>query len=121
MSRFLLAALFLFTGLSHFRNPEPFLAIMPPLLPFPKFLVALSGALEMAGGAGLLFPRTRRFAAWGLVALLVAVFPANVYAVFYGMKFNGQDVPRWILWARLPLQLPLIWWAFRIAEMPGRR
>lgn len=116
MSRFLLAALFLFAGLNHFRNPEPYLAIMPPLLPFPRELVALSGVFEMAGGAGLLFPRTRKMAAWGLVALLVAVFPANIYSAFHGMKLNGSEVPRWILWARLPLQYPLICWAFSSAE-----
>lgn len=120
MSRFLLAALFLLAGLNHFRNPQPYLDIMPPMLPFPRELVALSGILEMAGGAGLLLPRTRRLAAWGLVALLVAVFPANIYSAFHGMNFNGNEVPRWILWARLPLQLPLIWWALQSAEMPKR-
>lgn len=112
MSRFLLAAFFLVAGLNHFRNPQPYLAIMPPMLPFARELVALSGAFEMADGAGLLLPRTRKLAAWGLVALLVAVFPANIYSAFHGMKLDGSDVPRWILWARLPLQLPLVWWAY---------
>ncbi len=121
MSRFLLAALFLFAGLNHFRNPQPYLAIMPPMLPFPRELVALSGVFEMAGGAGILLPRTRKIAAWGLVALLVAVFPANIYSAFHGMTLNGNEVPRWILWARLPLQLPLLWWALRSAEMPEEK
>lgn len=116
MSRFLLAALFLVAGVEHLRNPQPFLDIMPPMLPFPRELVALSGLCEMAGGAGLLLPRTRKWAAWGLVALLVAVFPANVYAAFAGMHIGDWNAPKWMLWARLPLQLPLIWWAFRSAE-----
>lgn len=111
MSRFLLAALFLVAGVGHFRSPEPFMAIMPPQLPFPRELVLISGACEIAGGVGVLVPRTRKWAAWGLVALLVAVFPANVYAVFHGMSFGDAPLPKWMLWARLPLQLPLIWWA----------
>jgi len=116
MSRLLLALLFLVAGANHFWSPEPYLAIMPPMLPYPKFLVAFSGVCEMAGGAGLLSPRTRKWAAWGLVALLVAVFPANIYSAFHGLKLNGSDVPKWLLWARLPLQLPLIWWAFSSAQ-----
>ncbi len=116
MSRFLLALLFIVGGLNHFRNPAPYLAIMPPQLPFPRELVALSGVFEILGGAGLLVPRTRKFAAWGLVALLIAVFPANIYSAFHGLQLNGKEVQRWILWARLPLQLPLIWWAFSSAE-----
>ncbi len=111
-SRVLLPLLFLVAGVAHLRAPEPFLQIMPPMLPFPRFLVALSGACEIAGGAGLLFPRTRRWAAWGLVALLIAVFPANIYCALHGLQLNGAEVPRWMLWARLPLQLPLIWWAY---------
>ena len=120
MSRFLLAALFVIAGINHFRNPAPYLGIMPPALPFPRELVALSGAFEVAGGVGLLIPRTRKLAAWGIIALLLAVFPANIYAAFAGMKLGTWDVPKWLLWARLPLQLPMIWWAFSSAEV-GRR
>lgn len=116
MSRLWLAALFLLAGVTHLRNPDPFLQIMPPQLPFPRELVFVSGIFEILGGAGLLVPRTRKLAAWGLVALLIAVFPANVYSTFHGLKIGTYDVPKWILWARLPLQLPLIWWAFSSAE-----
>jgi uncharacterized membrane protein len=74
--------------------------------------VLLSGAAEIAGGLGVLFPvpAVRRAAAWGLVALLIAVMPANVYMVTGHARFPG--VPLWAVWARLPLQLPLIWWAW---------
>jgi len=116
MSRLLLALLFLVAGANHFRHPEPYLQIMPSAMPFPRALVALSGVFEMLGGAGLLLPKTRRWAAWGLVALLVAVFPANVYSVGHGLNLDGFDVPKWMLWARLPLQAPLIWWAFSNAK-----
>lgn len=84
---------------------------MPPLLPAPRLLVAISGAAEIAGGLGLLFPRFRKSAAWGLVLLLLAVFPANLYMAIAHQRF--PHFPAWILWARLPLQLPVIAWAWR--------
>lgn len=84
---------------------------MPPLLPAPRLLVAISGAAEIAGGLGLLLPRLRKAAAWGLVLLLLAVFPANLYMAIAHQRF--PNFPAWTLWARLPLQLPIIWWAWR--------
>ncbi len=75
----------------------------------------LSGAAEVAGGLGLLLPATRRWAAWGLLALLVAVFPANVYMVGLATELH---IPAWVLWARLPLQVPLIGWAWLYARRP---
>ncbi len=83
---------------------------MPPALPWPAALVALSGAAEILGGVGQLIPRTRRAAGWGLIALLVAVFPANVHAIATGMTVEGWRVPEWVLWARLPFQLLFIAW-----------
>ena len=118
MSRFLLALLFVVAGAGHLRNPEPYLQLMPPQLPFPRELVLISGVFEILGGVGVLVRRTRKLAAWGLVALLIAVFPANVYSVFHGLQLNGKDVPKWILWARLPLQIPLIYWAFSNTKEP---
>ncbi len=111
MSRYLLAALFIIAGVGHFRNPKAYMSIVPPQLPFPRELVLISGACEIVGGVGVLVPRTRKWAAWGLVALLIAVFPANIYSTFHGLRIGDYDVPKWALWARLPLQLPLIWWA----------
>ena len=102
--RYGLALLFVGAGVLHFIRPEIFARIVPPALPAPRLLVLLSGAAEVAGGLGLLLPATRRWAAWGLLALLVAVFPANVYMV--GLA-GALHIPAWVLWARLLLQ-PLL-------------
>jgi len=108
--RFLLAALFIFSGVSHFIRPEYFVPIVPPYLPAPEALVAVSGAAEIAGGIGLLIPRFTRMAAWGLVALLIAVFPANLHMAFHPEQF--PQVPSAALWVRLPIQGVLIAWAW---------
>ena len=105
--RYGLALLFVGAGALHFMHPETYLRIMPPALPAPRLLVLLSGAAEVLGGLGLLLPATRRWATWGLLALLVAVFPANVYMVQLAEQLH---VPAWTLWARLPVQ-PLLMWA----------
>ena len=110
ISRLVLALFFLTAGLLHFLRPDGFVRIVPPYLPNPLLLVHLSGAAEIAGALGLLVPATRRWAAWGLVALLLAVFPANVYMLQTGGA--GLSVPEWALWLRLPLQLVLIAWAW---------
>ena len=108
-SRYLLAALFVGAGLLHFWHPATYLRIMPPALPAPRLLVLLSGAAEVAGGLGLLLPATRRWAAWGLLALLLAVFPANIYM----LEIHAQlHLPAWVAWARLPLQPLLMWWVW---------
>ncbi|WP_240734759.1 DoxX family membrane protein [Hymenobacter sp. UV11] len=108
-----LALLFVGAGALHFIHPETYLRIMPPALPAPRLLVLLSGAAEVAGGLGLLLPATRRWAAWGLLALLLAVFPANVYMV--GLA-DALHIPAWVLWARLPLQPLLMWAVWRAAR-----
>ncbi len=110
--RWALAILFLAAGSLHFLLPAPYRRIMPSQLPHPALLVAISGAAEMAGGLGLLFPRTKRAAAWELVLLLIAVFPANWHMAVIGYP----GIPHWALWLRLPMQLPLIWWAWRYAS-----
>jgi uncharacterized membrane protein len=105
-----LGALFVAAGANHFANPHFYLRIMPPCLPWHRELVFVSGAFEVLGGVGLLVPRLRVAAAWGLVALLVAVFPANVH-----MALHPADYPRLapaLLWARLPLQGVFIAWAY---------
>ena len=91
----------------HFVAPEAFRSIVPERLPNPGALVAISGAAEIAGGLGLLLPRTRRLAGCGLVLLLVAVFPANINMALHPDTI-GRGAPEWLLWARLPLQLVLI-------------
>ena len=112
------AALFLVAGVLHFAIPRSYEAIVPPFLPARRFLVYLSGACELAGGAGVLVPRTRRAAALGLVALLAAVFPANVQMLANAV---AGAKPAWqvaLLGLRLPLQLVLMYAIWRTA---GRR
>jgi len=99
--------LFVGGGIGHFAITDAYMRIVPPVLPWPRMLVYLSGVCEVLGGLGLLYLPTRRWAAWGLVGLLVAVFPANVY-----MLHIGYGAPAWVLWLRLPLQVPLILWAW---------
>ncbi len=89
---------------------------MPPALPAPRLLVLLSGVAEVAGGLGLLWPATRRVAVWGLLGLLLAVFPANIYML---QVHEQLHLPAWALGARLPLQPLLMWWVWR-AGMPAR-
>ena len=103
---------FVVAGALHFLRPAPYEAIMPPSLPAPRELVLVSGAAEVAGGLAALTPGLERPARWGLVALLLAVFPANVHMAVNPEQVEGLPaaLPRWTLWARLPLQGALIAW-----------
>ena len=103
LARGCVASGFAASGVLHFARPEPFRAIVPPGLGDPSLLVAISGAAELAGAAGLLVPATRRAAGIGLVILLAAVFPANVNMAQHAERF-ASVAPAWALWARLPLQ-----------------
>ena len=111
LSRYALALLFVAAGFWHFVHAATYLAIMPPVLPAPLALVYVSGVFEILGGLGLLPSRTRWLAGAGLLALLVAVFPANVYMALAHAQLH---IPGWIAWGRLPLQLPLLWWVWRV-------
>jgi len=105
---------FALAGLYHFVNPAFYLRMMPPYLPWHLFLVYLSGFFEVALGLLLLVPKYTRLAAWGLIALLVAVFPANVH-----MALNPQLFPvisPVALWLRLPLQAAFIAWAYSFTD-----
>ena len=104
-----LSAAFVGVGVLHFVRPSFFRVLVPPMLPAPGALVAVSGVAEVLGGLGVLPKKTRRWAGWGLAALLVAVFPANLYMALDDAQFG--DIPAWVRWLRLPLQLPLIGWA----------
>lgn len=112
----LLAAFFVVAGILHFLFPEAYMRMVPPLLPWPRAIVWVSGAAEILGGIGLLFRQSRRFAAWGLVLLLFAVFPANIYMAVAHVQYAGLLGKSWAQWLRLPLQLPLIYWAWRYAR-----
>jgi len=112
-SRGVLAILFIVAGVTHFTAPASHLAIMPPYLPWPSQLIVISGLAEILGGLGILWAPTRRLAGWGLIVLLIAVFPANVQALNTGMTIAGYQLPGWMLWVRLPLQLVLLVWVYR--------
>lgn len=109
--RLLLAALFVGAGATHFLNPRPFRAIMPDYLGWQAELVALSGAAELLLGILLLIPGARPVARWGLLALLVAVFPANLHMALHPERYAA--LPAWLLWLRLPLQPLLMLWVWK--------
>lgn len=117
----LLALTFVAAGANHFVNPGLYLAIMPDYLPAHRELVAASGLCEIAGGVGVLLPRVRALAGVGIVALLVAVFPANLHMALHPERF--PEIPPVFTLARLPLQLLLAawaWWATRAdVRAPG--
>ena len=105
VTRLLLALSFIWVGVQHFVAPGPFVGIMPSYLPWHLELVYISGFFEIVGGAGLLYPRTRRMAGWGLLALLVAVYPANIHMLVNEVYMEGMPREKWMLWARMPFQL----------------
>ncbi|MGA7397734.1 MAG: DoxX family membrane protein [Solirubrobacterales bacterium] len=110
--RFGIGILFIGAGLLHFVRPKPYLAMMPPWIPMHSEAVAVSGVAEIVGGLALFSDRTSRFGCWWLIALLVAVFPANAHMAINPEQIKGLDqtgIPNWTLWARLPLQAVAIW------------
>lgn len=109
VSKYLLAIFMIVAGTMHFVNPEFFLKIVPPYLPLHKELVLLSGVCEILLGVALLIPRYSHLAAWGIVALLIAVFPANVY-LYQNQKILPASPIIHLL--RLPLQGVFILWAY---------
>jgi uncharacterized membrane protein len=104
------AAFYVGAGALHFIKPEPYLRIMPPYIPWHEAMVRVSGAFEILGGLGLLVSATRRAAAWGLIALLVAVFPSNIYMATHPIEAGALSIAPVLRWGRLPLQLLLVWW-----------
>ena len=84
--------------------------MIPPFLPSPRAWTYLSGLLEVAGGAGMLLPRSRRLAALGLMVLLVAILPANIHVAASSVSLADLPMPRWYFWVRLPFQLVYIGW-----------
>jgi uncharacterized membrane protein len=122
--RWLLTIVMVGAGANHFINPAPYIAMMPGALPAPAALVYISGIAEILGGLGLILPATRKLAAWGLIALFVAVFPANVNMALNELvsrPLGTTKVPVWALWARLPLQLVFIAWAYWVGVRAERR
>jgi uncharacterized membrane protein len=101
---------YIVAGSLHFIKPAPYLRIMPPYIPWHATMVRISGAFEILGGLGLLVPATRRAAGWGLVAALIAVFPANIYMAVHPVEAGAAGIAPVLRWGRLPLQVLLIWW-----------
>ena len=111
----LIAAIFMVGGVLHLVKPAYYVRIMPPWLPAPMALVLISGVFEILGGAGVLVPATRFAAGWGLIALLIAIFPANVQMLLNARSAHASSLWMTGLIARLPLQAALIYWVFRAA------
>ena len=118
LSRKLVAGFFTVAGIMHFIRTREYEAIMPRRLPMHREAVLISGVAEIAGGIAVLHPRTRPLARWWLLGLLAAVFPANVYMALAPEEVSQRGVaadriPRWLLWARLPLQPLAMLWVWR--------
>ena len=107
-----------FGGVMHFRNPDFYLKMMPPYLPWPAGLVMLSGVFEILLGIFLVVPRFTRFAAWGIIALLIAVFPANIYLASHPELMPNVN-PKFHL-LRLPFQAVFIAWAWWFTRREAR-
>jgi uncharacterized membrane protein len=110
--RVLLAHFFVAVGVLHFVHPHFFEQIVPPYLPWPLALVYVSGYFEIPGGCCIMIPTVRRAAGWGLIALLVAVFPANIHMAVNDVRVDGVATPPLFLWLRLPLQLVFCAWVW---------
>lgn len=106
----LMAAFYTAAGANHFVNPRMYERIIPPFLRFKRLINYVSGVAEIVLGV-LLLTGFRPLAAWGIIVLLVLVFPANVYHLM--QRGAGMKIPQWMLWLRLPLQAVLIWWAYQ--------
>lgn len=110
ISLYIMAIIYIAAGLNHFKNAKFYLRIMPPYLPFHKWLNWISGVAEIVLGILLFIPSTRVLAAWGIIALLIAVFPANIY--HFTSKGKTLRTPMWVLILRLPIQFVLMYWAW---------
>lgn len=108
----LMAAFYLANGAYHFINTEAYLRIMPAFVPWPLAIVYLTGIAEILLGVGVIVPATRFIAAWGLVVLLVVIFPANVNVAVNDLAFLGGEPNSLLNWLRLPIQAILIAWAW---------
>lgn len=109
-SLYFMAFLYILAGINHFRVPRLYIKMIPSALPAPKTINIISGAAEIILGVLLCVPMLSSFAAWGIIALLIAIFPANVF--MYTNDKASLGLPKWLRLIRLPIQLLLIYWAF---------
>ena len=107
-----MGAFYILSGLNHFVSADAYIAIMPDYLPWHSQLVFLSGLGEVGLGIAVLIPATRVAAAWGIIVLLIAIFPANLYVAMNDLPYVGDEPNTLVNWLRLPLQLVLIAWAY---------
>jgi uncharacterized membrane protein len=110
VTKVIFGLLFIAAGVNHFVDTPFYMSIMPPYLPWHYTLVIVSGVAEIILGIGLLIPKFNRPAAWGIIALLIAVFPANIHMATHPELY--PTIPTIALWIRLPLQVLLILWAY---------
>ena len=108
---YLMSAVYIFAGIMHFVKPRFYRPMMPPYIPWHNAMIALSGVAELALGVGLLIPSVRSLAAWGVIALLIAVSPVHIY-MLQVRKEKFAKIPLWFLLARLPMQILLMVWAY---------
>ncbi|HUS33164.1 MAG TPA: DoxX family membrane protein [Kofleriaceae bacterium] len=118
IARWALTVVMVAAGANHFIATATYVGMMPAELPAHLALVYISGIAEIAGGLGLILPQTRKLAAYGLIALFIAVFPANLNMALNHLPLGTTPVPTWALWARLPLQVVFILWAWAVSRTP---
>jgi len=111
---YILATLFIVAGLNHFRKPRLYLKITPSYIPFPNFINYLVGFLELTLGILLFFSDYTKMAAWGIIFLLIAIFPANLN--MYQNESAALGLPKWVRFIRLPLQFALIIWTYQYTK-----
>ncbi|MNK16395.1 hypothetical protein D3C87_345590 [compost metagenome] len=109
-SLYLMAFLYILAGINHFRVPRLYIKMIPSILPTPKTINIISGATEIILGVLLCVPQLSSLAAWGIIIMLIAVFPANVY--MYINEKASLGLPKWVRLIRLPIQLMLMYWAY---------
>ncbi|KIA87538.1 hypothetical protein [Flavobacterium sp. AED] len=106
-----MAFVYILAGFNHFRNPRLYLKIIPPYFPNPKLLNSISGFAEILLGIALCIPTASKLAAWGIIALLLAIFPTHIY--MYANEKARMGLPKWVLLLRIPLQFGLMYWDFQ--------
>lgn len=115
----LLSVLFFAAGVNHFLNPDFYVSIMPPYLPWHRELVAVSGVIEILLGVAVLFRSTRTIAGWMLVAMLISFMPVHIHMAMHPDQF--PKIETWKILVRLPVQALLIAWVYSAAIVPRRR